>query len=239
MLSLCASLAFAQEGVTKDTIYLGTSLPSTGPVAPACIPQNEGAQAWFRHVNAGGGIHGRKIENIVLDDGYKAPEALANARELAAKPILAFFSGCGSIQPPGILPIAQQNGIPYLYPNAGTQELMTSKIAFTLLPTYGQLFESLIQYLIKKDGGKVRVYAVLADVPGAQQAVDGLTRAVAEAGGEFVGSVVMNPAATDYTPVVLKMKDMRPDYVATNRAAAPRRACSTPWLRTIPIRPNR
>ena len=206
LLPLCTlGLANAQEGVTKDTIYLGTSLPLSGPVAPACVPQNEGAQAWFKQVNAGGGIFGRKIENIVLDDGYKAPEALANARELANKPILAYFSGCGSIQPPGILPIATQNGIPYLYPNAGTPELLTAKISFALLPTYGQIFENLIQQLIKTEGGKVRVYAVLADVPGAQQAVDGLTKSSTEAGGEFVGSVVMNPAATDYTPVVLKM----------------------------------
>jgi hypothetical protein len=108
-----------------------------GPVAPSCSPINDGAQAWFKQINANGGIHGRKIENIVLDDVYKAPEALANAREPVSKGILAFFGGCGSIQPAAILPLAQQNSIPYLFPFAGNPELMNAKVAFPLLPPMG------------------------------------------------------------------------------------------------------
>ena len=222
LLSACCvdALAQGQEGVTKDAILLGTSIPLTGPVAPSCSPVNDGAQAWFKQVNANGGVHGRKIESIVLDDAYKAPEALANARELVAKQVLAFFGGCGSIQPAAILPLAQQNSIPYLYPFAGNPELMTSKVTFALLPTYAQQYESLVEHLVKKDGGKVRIFAVLSDVPGTPEALAGLTRAATDSGGEFVGSAVVPPSATDYTPAALKIKSLRPDYVAINLSGA-------------------
>ena len=65
------------------------------------------------------------------------------------------------------------------------------------------------------------MFAVLADVPGTQAALDGLTRTVAAAGGEFVGSAVMDSAATDYTPVALRIKGLRPDYITINLNAAP------------------
>src|SRR5271170_454327 len=89
-----ASPAVAQgdsPGVTADTITLGTTNALTGTVASACKPVSDGALAWFEHVNAAGGVNGRKIDNIVLDDQYTAQQALANARQLAEKPVLAFF----------------------------------------------------------------------------------------------------------------------------------------------------
>src|SRR4051812_11113285 len=84
-------------GVSADTIVIGTTNPLTGTVASACKPVSDGALAWFDYVNAAGGVNGRKIDNIVLDDQYTAQQALANARQLASKPILAFFGGCGTI----------------------------------------------------------------------------------------------------------------------------------------------
>ncbi len=69
-------------GVTSTTITVGTSTALTGPVASVCAPTSAGAQAWFSQVNATGGVHGRTIHDVVLDDGYQAPRAAANVRTL-------------------------------------------------------------------------------------------------------------------------------------------------------------
>ena len=78
-----------------------------------------------------------------------------------------------------------------------------STVMIGLLPTYAQQYESLVEHLVKKDG-KARVFAVLSDVPGTPEALAGLTRAATEAGGEFVGSAVVPPSATDYTPAAVE-----------------------------------
>jgi branched-chain amino acid transport system substrate-binding protein len=225
---LCASLtatgnlamADEAEGVTDTTIFLGTSIPLTGPVAPSCKPVSDGALAWFKSVNAKGGVHGRLIENIVLDDAYKAPEALANGRELAAKPVFAFFGGCGTLQPPALLPIAQQDGILYLFPFAGLPQLAEAENAFILLPQYAQQFDGMIPAMIKKHGGG-RVYAVLADVPGSDKAAEVIKKTTEEAGGVFLGTELLSGQESDLTPLVLKLKDANTDYVALNVNAGP------------------
>lgn len=210
--------AFAQEGaegVTADKILLGTTTPLSGPVAPTCKPLNEGAQAWFNKVNAEGGVHGRKIENVVLDDAYKAPEALANTRELVSQNVFAIFGGCGTLQPPAIMPLAQQNKIPYLFPFAANPDLMKAPYTFVVFPTYENQYNSLFSTLIKQDGGG-KIFAVLSDVPGVDVAIAGLTKAAKDNGGEFVGSEVVKPHETDFTPIALKIKSSDADYVAIN-----------------------
>jgi branched-chain amino acid transport system substrate-binding protein len=205
----------ASEGVSNDAILVGTSSPLTGPVAATCKPITDGALAWFASVNKQGGVHGRKINNIVMDDAYKAPEALSNARELTGKPVFVMFGGCGTIQPPAIMPLAQQFKIPYLFPFAGNPELMTAPYTFALLPTYGNQFQSLVLSLLKKDGGG-KVFAVVADIPGANEVVDGVKSAAAKGGGQLVGSELISPTESDFTPTVLKIKASGADYVATN-----------------------
>src|SRR5262249_21241671 len=68
----------SEQGVTDTQIKIGTTNPLTGPVAASCKPVSDGARAWFDHVNSQGGINGRKIVDQVLDDAFKAPEALTN-----------------------------------------------------------------------------------------------------------------------------------------------------------------
>ena len=57
-------------GVTDDTVTIGGTFPLTGVAAPGYSEIPTGAQAYFDHVNAQGGVHGRKIDYIVKDDGY-------------------------------------------------------------------------------------------------------------------------------------------------------------------------
>src|SRR5690242_1178814 len=102
--------ARAETGVTDSAILLGTTNPLTGSVGSACKPVSDGALAWFAHVNAQGGVHGRKIEDKVLDDQYQAPQALANARTFMRDGIFALFGGCGTIQPAAVFPMMQQAG---------------------------------------------------------------------------------------------------------------------------------
>ena len=67
--------AEADPGITDKAIKLGGSYPFSGP-ASAYGTIAEGAKALFKYVNAKGGVDGRKIEFITLDDGYEPQRAL-------------------------------------------------------------------------------------------------------------------------------------------------------------------
>src|SRR5437879_5684937 len=68
---LLPQYAAAENGVTKDKIVLGQSVALTGPAAQLGIQMRNGVRAYLDYVNAQGGVHGRKIELITLDDGYE------------------------------------------------------------------------------------------------------------------------------------------------------------------------
>lgn len=205
-------------GVTDSTITIGTTNPLTGVVAAACKPVSDGALAWFNHINAQGGVNGRQINNVVLDDAYKAPEALANARELVAKPVFAMFGGCGTIQPPAILQAISSEQVPYLFPYAGLPKLTQEKNVTLLLPLYQKQLVQLVKKLIK-DNGPGSFYMMEQRVPGSDETTAVVKKAVVAAGGTWAGSAVTTAGQSDYTPTVLEARSKHPDYVILSQAA--------------------
>src|ERR1700761_4359039 len=80
-----ASAASAQKkydpGATDTEIKIGNIMPYSGPAsAYATIGKTE--DAYFRKINAEGGINGRKITFISYDDGYSPPKTVEQARKL-------------------------------------------------------------------------------------------------------------------------------------------------------------
>src|SRR3982751_4586172 len=60
----------AAPGVTKDSVTIGSHQPLTGPAAPGYSEIAPASNAFFKYLNAKGGINGRKINYIYRDDGY-------------------------------------------------------------------------------------------------------------------------------------------------------------------------
>ena len=69
------------RGVTDTEVVVGITTPLSGPAALWGMT-GLGAKAWADHLNAQGGIHGRKIKVILKDDGYNPAKAMANLRQM-------------------------------------------------------------------------------------------------------------------------------------------------------------
>src|SRR6202795_2563969 len=68
-------------GATDTEIRIGNIMPYSGPAsAYGVIGKTE--EAYFKKINAEGGINGRKISFITYDDGYSPPKAVEQARKL-------------------------------------------------------------------------------------------------------------------------------------------------------------
>lgn len=108
-------------GVTEDTIKLGTTQPLTGPAAPGYSKISKAMTAWFEHVNAEGGIHGRDVELVVEDDGYNPTNTAAKTRSLVLKEkVFALVGALGTPTHSSVLDFVRQNKIPDLMVASGS-----------------------------------------------------------------------------------------------------------------------
>jgi len=69
-------------GVTEQEIVLGSVSAQSGHASFLGTQLTHGASAWFAHVNERGGIHGRKVRLVALDDQYDPPRAVAITQPL-------------------------------------------------------------------------------------------------------------------------------------------------------------
>jgi ABC-type branched-subunit amino acid transport system substrate-binding protein len=72
----------ADPGIGDSTITLGMSAPFSGPNGAYGKEMREGALAYFAQLNGAGGINGKKVELVTLDDGYETDKTVANTRKL-------------------------------------------------------------------------------------------------------------------------------------------------------------
>lgn len=207
------------KGVTDNEILIGTTTALTGVVAANCKPVDDGAKAWIEKFNDDGGVDGRMVKNIVLDDGYDAAKALSNARELAAEPVLAFFGGCGSLQPPAVLTVADREKIPYLFPSAGLPDIITNPNLRSLYPLFSDQFEGIMEYAMN-DRGPGKAFLINARLPGYEVTRDAMKAGVEAAGGTVVGDTTITAGEPDMAPLALQVKESGADYIAaaTNSA---------------------
>jgi branched-chain amino acid transport system substrate-binding protein len=94
------STALAQErhgpGVTDTEIRIGQTMPYSGPIS-AYGAIGRAQLAYFEKVNAEGGINGRKVKLISLDDGYSPAKAVEQVRKLVEhEQVLLMFSSVGT-----------------------------------------------------------------------------------------------------------------------------------------------
>ena len=90
-----STLSCAEPGVTDSTITIGMSSPFSGPNGAYGVDMRQTIEAYFAQVNKGGGINGRKLSLVALDDGYETERTVANTKSLIneknAFALLAFY----------------------------------------------------------------------------------------------------------------------------------------------------
>ncbi len=92
-----SAFASADPGVTDSTITLGMTAPFSGPNGVYGTDMKNVIQAYFDQVNKSGGVNGRKLNLVTLDDGYETDRAVANTKSLISeKNVFAMLAAYGS-----------------------------------------------------------------------------------------------------------------------------------------------
>ena len=106
-------------GTSATEIKVGQTIAYSGP-ASAYGQLGKVEEAYFKWLNANGGINGRKITFITLDDGYSPPKAVENVRRLVESDQVALvFNVLGTPLNMAIRPYMNQKKVPQLFIAAG------------------------------------------------------------------------------------------------------------------------
>ena len=157
---LFANLAAAQ-GVTADTITLGQSASLTGPSEELGREMKAGAEAYFNAVNDAGGVNGRKIKLLSLDDASMPDRTKANTLKLLNEEnVFALFgyTGTHSINP--MLQLVEKNKVPFFAPASGdlTTRDPVSRYVFNIRASYNEEIEKIVDQLVRRGLTKIALF---------------------------------------------------------------------------------
>ena len=141
------------KNLEKNSILLGASLPLSGINSNLGRAVVVGANAYFSHANAKGGIQGKKIEFIQYDDKYEPEITLSNTIKLISKDdVFALFGFVGTPTVKRILPLVSESNIPFIAPYTGASFLRTKDTPniINFRSSYHEEIDALIEYLTKE-----------------------------------------------------------------------------------------
>jgi ABC-type branched-subunit amino acid transport system substrate-binding protein len=107
-------------GVTDKTITIGSTQPLTGPVAPGYSEISAASNAYFKFINANGGINGRTIVYKYVDDAYDPSKTVAQTKQLILQDkVFAIFNALGTPTHEQVIDFLNQQKVPDLFVASG------------------------------------------------------------------------------------------------------------------------
>ena len=164
-LAMTSGVALAQKkydtGASDTEIKIGNIMPYSGP-ASAYGVIGKTIDAYFKKINAEGGINGRKITFISYDDGYSPPKAVEQTRKLVeSDEVLLMFQPLGTPGNTAIQKYLNQKKVPQLFVATGATKWDDPKnFPWTMgwQPNYHTEGKIYAQYVMKeKPNAKIAV----------------------------------------------------------------------------------
>ena len=144
---------YSSFGVTQNSILFGQSSALSGNAQYLGTNMKKGILSAFNEVNQTGGIHGRQLKLISLDDAYEPEKAIENTRRLIHKhKVFALIGGVGTPTSRAVLPILSEESIPYIGPFTGAEFLRDKKLknVINIRASYQQEIQYIAQQLTDK-----------------------------------------------------------------------------------------
>ncbi|MDU6238550.1 MAG: ABC transporter substrate-binding protein, partial [Bradyrhizobium sp.] len=163
---LASSSAFAADkkydtGASDTEIKIGNIMPYSGPAsAYGIIGKTEAA--YFKKINAEGGINGRKINFVSYDDAYSPPKAVEQARKLVESDEVAFMYGqLGTAGISATAKYLRTKGVPSV-------AIISGSAKFTNVSDYPLITTGLVSYDTE---GKIYAKYLTKALPNAKYAI--------------------------------------------------------------------
>ena len=190
-LALAGVAAQAQDGVTKTSIVLGQSVAMTGPGSALALPFHQGAKLYFDRLNAAGGVNGRKIELVTLDDQGNSQQTAANTKKLLDQGILSLFGYYGSPQVTAAYPMIKGGDVLMFAPMSAADEFRGAMYGnvYSIRPGYSEEAAAITRHAEML--GAKRLAILHGNDSESLAALDSAQRTMTSLGADVVANAVM------------------------------------------------
>lgn len=198
-------------GVTANSITFGQTAPHTGPTGE--YGQSAyGVTAYFDMVNAKGGVNGRKLKLISLDDHYDPPTALQDTKKLVYQDhVFAEVAVNGSATTNADLTVLVPQNVPLVGPQSGDQFLQPfKKSVYNVWPSYVVEGKTMGDFAIN-NLHLTHVVAFYQNDPFGQALLQGVEQSAAAS--KLAAKISYDPTQTDFSTDALKAKNANGDGV--------------------------
>ncbi len=222
-ISLAVMARAGETGVDDTTIRFGQSAAFSGPAQELGIEMRRGIEAAFREINENGGVHGRTLELVSLDDAYEPEAAIANTTRLIDQEgVFALIGAVGTPTSRSAVPVAAADGVPYVAPFTGAAFLRDPKWTnvINLRASYYQETEKMVDYLTGTLGID-RIGVLYQDDSFGQAGLSGVQIALDRRGLAMVGTGVYPRNTTAIKSGLLDLRSANPDAVVLVGAYQP------------------
>jgi branched-chain amino acid transport system substrate-binding protein len=218
VLAALAGMALSAPAAAQDAYVVGITAALTGPPASTYAPAVEAMRLYIERVNAGGGVNGRQIRLIILDDSAEPSKAAANVKRLLTQDnvLLVINASLSSTYGP-VVPETKRAGVPLLF-SSGVCPKEVSPPADPLLfctTAYAATLDSRAALAFVKETAKqpVQLGLVAMAIPISRAEMEFAQQQAPALGMKAVGLEVVPPPTPDYTPFATKLKDAGANWV--------------------------
>ena len=195
-------------------LRIGNSGPSSGANSASMLELLDGAKLYFDAVNAEGGVKGRRVELVQLDDNFEVPRTVKNVQQLIdVNQVEALLLVRGTPHNEAILPLIERAGVPLIGPSTGAMVLHkpVKKYVFNVRTAYRSEAQKLAQLLASL--GKQRVVVVHVDDSFGDDVAQGVVQGLAERQLAPVGTFKFDRKTVDIEKSVPGVKAAEPDAI--------------------------
>ena len=201
-------------GVTSKEILIGGTVPLSGN-ASAFGTVGPGANAYFKYVNAHGGVFGRKIRYLYRDDGYDPSRTVEQTRELVQQDkVFAIFNTVGTEHNMAIRGYLNAIKVPQIFGGTGASAIGRAHKRYPWTMGYLPSFEgegAIYGRYVVKHRPKARIGVLYEDSDYGKDLLDGLRRGLGKRASRIVAKATYEVTDTDVNSQIAKLRRSKAD----------------------------
>ncbi len=207
--------AFAQQGVSKTEITVGSIQDLSGPIAGFGKQVRLGMMLAVDEVNEQGGVNGRKLKLLVEDSAYDPKKAVLAAQKLVNQDKIFIMIGhIGTAQNMAAMPVQFEKNVPNFFPVTAAREMYEPfhKLKYAFAATYYDQMRTAAPKLVKEKGAK-KVCAMYQDDEFGLEVLRGAEAGLKTINVEMAEKTSYKRGATDFSSQMAKLQSSGCDFV--------------------------
>ena len=210
----------AEEAVAEGPIRIGISLPLTGDFSQPGGAAKLGYEAWVANVNEAGGLLGRQVELVILDDASSQEQVVTDYTRLISEEKVDLLLGTfSSLLNYPASAVAENNEMVLIAPAGGSPKIFEQEFKYYFFaqqataPNQANPFVEMIANLPEDQKPKTAAYAIQDD-PFAAPVIESMQLQLEAMGVETVYSEMYPPETTNFQPIASAIANAKPDLIA-------------------------